>query len=80
MEGFVEIWFSDAPPKTLKDSNVSPKVKIIEKDKVRVQFLARSTSRVKRMSEALGWGLGRVISESIIHIDLHKPNNNFVSA
>jgi hypothetical protein len=80
MEGFVEIWFSDTPPNSLKDSNVSPKVKIMEKEIVRVQFLARSTLGVKGMSEALGWGLGRVISESIIHIDLHKPNNNFVNA
>jgi hypothetical protein len=80
MEGFVEIWFSDTPPNSLKDSNVSPKVKIMEKEIVRVQFLARSTLGVKGMSEALGWGLGRMISESIIHIDLHKPNNNFVNA
>jgi hypothetical protein len=29
---------------------------------------------------ALGWGLGRVTNESIIHIDLHKPNNKSVSA
>jgi hypothetical protein len=35
--------------------------------------------RVEGHAEALGWGLGRVISKSIIHIDLHKPNNKLVS-
>jgi hypothetical protein len=29
---------------------------------------------------APGWGLGRVTSGSIIHMDLHKPNNKLVSA
>jgi len=29
---------------------------------------------------ALGWGLGRVINNSIIHMDLHKLNNKLVSA
>jgi hypothetical protein len=27
-----------------------------------------------------GWGLGRVTSNSIIHTNLHKPNNKLVSA
>jgi hypothetical protein len=29
---------------------------------------------------ALGWGLGWVTSESIIHTDLHKPNNKLINA
>jgi hypothetical protein len=29
---------------------------------------------------AQGWGLGRVINNSIIHTDLHKLNNKLVSA
>jgi hypothetical protein len=29
---------------------------------------------------APGWGLGRLTSNSIIHTDLHKPNNELVSA
>jgi hypothetical protein len=28
----------------------------------------------------MGWGLGQVTSGSIIHIDVHKPNNKFISA
>jgi len=31
-------------------------------------------------AEAPGWGLERVTSKSIIHIDLYKPNNNLVNA
>jgi hypothetical protein len=31
------------------------------------------------LAGAQGWGLGRMTSESIIHIDLHKPNNKLVS-
>ncbi len=80
MKGFVEIWFSDAPPNSLKDSNVNPKVKIMEEKGVRIHCLACNTFGVKGMSRALGWGLGRVTSKSIIHIDLHKPNNELVSA
>jgi hypothetical protein len=26
----------------------------------------------------LGWGLGQMTSESIIHINLHKPNNKLI--
>jgi hypothetical protein len=40
----------------LKDSNASPKMKIIEKG-VEVHFLARNTSRVEGCAGALGWGL-----------------------
>jgi hypothetical protein len=42
--------------------------------------MARSTSGVEGRDGALGWGLGRVTSESIIHTDLHKPNNKLDSA
>jgi hypothetical protein len=34
----------------------------------------------KRGIVALAWGLGQMTSESIIHIDLHKPNNKLVNA
>ncbi len=46
---------SDAPPYSLKDSNVSLKVKII-KEGVRVRFLIRSISKVEGRVRASGWG------------------------
>jgi hypothetical protein len=45
-----------------------------------VRSLARNTSGVEDHARALEWGLGQMISESIIHIDLHKPNNKLVNA
>jgi hypothetical protein len=45
-----------------------------------VHSMARSTSRVEGRVGAPKWGLGRVTSESIIHVDLQKPNNKLVSA
>jgi hypothetical protein len=70
----------DAPPHSLKDSNVSLKVKITEKKGVGVCSLTHSTSGVTRCARAVGWGLRRVTNKSIIHTDLHKPNNKLVSA
>ncbi len=72
----------DAPPHSLKDSNVSPKVETTKEKGIRVHSLTRNTSKVERRVGALGWGrgLGRVISESITHMNLHKPNNKLVSA
>jgi hypothetical protein len=72
-------WCSfDAPSHSLKDSNVNLKVKIKEKI-VGVCSLVHNTLGVKGHAGALGWGLAWVISTSIIHIDLHKPNNKLVS-
>jgi hypothetical protein len=51
----------------------------MEGKKIGACSLARSTSRVERCVVALGWGLGRMTSGSIIHMDLHKPNNKLVS-
>jgi hypothetical protein len=34
----------------------------------------------KRARWSSGMGLGRMISKSIIHMDLHKPNNKLVNA
>jgi hypothetical protein len=42
--------------------------------------LARNISRGKGRVRAPKWGLGWMISRSIIHMDLHKPNNKLVSA
>jgi hypothetical protein len=42
--------------------------------------LARNTLGVEGRAGALKWGLGRMTSKSITHMDLHKPNNKLVSA
>jgi hypothetical protein len=62
------------------DSTVSPKVKTMEEKKVGTRSLAYNTSGVERCVGVLGWGLGQVTIGSIIHIDLHKPNNKLVNA
>jgi hypothetical protein len=55
-------------------------MKIIEKERIEVRSLTRSTSGVKGRARAPGCGLGGMISELIIHTDLHKPNNKLISA
>jgi len=62
------------------DSTMSPKVKSSEGEGVGVHSLVRSTLKVEGCAGALGWGLRRLTSNSIIHTDLHKPNNKLVSA
>jgi hypothetical protein len=69
----------DAPSHTWRDSNASSKVKTTEEG-IGVRSLTRSTSKVQGRVGALGWGLGQVISGSMIHMDLHNPNNKLVSA
>ncbi len=59
---------------------MSPKVKTTEGEGVGARSLVHSISGVEGRAGALGWGLGRVISNSIIHMDLYKPNNKLVSA
>jgi len=59
---------------------MSPKVKTAEGQRIEAHSLTHSTSGVDGCVGALGWGLGRVTSGSIIHMDLHKPNNKLVSA
>jgi hypothetical protein len=56
------------------DSTVSPKMKIMEGEEVEARSLAHNTSRVEGHVGAPKWGLGRLRSKSIIHVDLHKPN------
>ncbi len=41
--------------------------------------LVHSTSGVEGHVKASGWGLGQVTSESIIHMDMYKPNNTLVN-
>ncbi len=62
------------------DSTTSPKVKIAEGEGVGVHSLACSTLGVKGRAGASKWGLGRLTSNSITQMDLHKPNNKLVSA
>jgi hypothetical protein len=52
----------DPPPHSLKDSNVSLKLKTMEKE-VEVRSLACSISGVKGHFGAPGWGLGRMTSK-----------------
>ncbi len=47
--------YSDTPPSSLMDSNVSPKVKTMEGEGVEARSLARSTSGVEGRAKALGW-------------------------
>jgi hypothetical protein len=54
-------------------------VKITKGLGVEVCFLNRNTSKVKGRAKALGWGLGQMTNESIIHTDLHKLNNKLVN-
>jgi hypothetical protein len=44
---------------------------------VGVHSLVRNTLGVEGHAKPLSWGLRRVISGSLIHMDLHKPNNKF---
>jgi hypothetical protein len=62
------------------DSTTNPKVKLTEGKGVGACSLACNTLVVKKAHWSFGWGLGRMISKSITHIDLHKPNNKLVSA
>jgi hypothetical protein len=43
-------------------------------------YLACNTLGVKGRARALVWGLGQMTNGSIIHMNLHKPNNTLVSA
>jgi hypothetical protein len=61
------------------DSIASPKVKTTKGEGIGVRFLIRNTSGVEGGARAPRWGLGRLISNSITHMDLHKPNNKLVS-
>jgi hypothetical protein len=62
------------------DSTMSPKVKITKGKGIGVSSLAHSTLGVEGHAKAPGWGLGRLKSKSITHMDPHKLNNKLVSA
>ncbi len=62
------------------DSIASPNVKTSEGEGVGAHSLVCSISGVEGRVGALGWGLGRLISNSITHMDMHKPNSKLVNA
>jgi len=47
---------------------------------MRIHSLTHNTPRVERHVGAPGWGLGQLISGSIICAGLHKPNNKLINA
>jgi hypothetical protein len=49
------------------------------KKRSEVHSLTRNTSRVEGHARASGWELGKVTSDSIIHVGSHSPNNKLVS-
>jgi hypothetical protein len=62
------------------DSTVSSKEKTKEGEGVGTCSLVRNTSGVEGHARVPRWGLKRVKSKSITHIDVHKPNNKLVNA
>jgi len=59
---------------------MSPKVKTTEGERVGARSLVHNTSRVEGRDGVLGWGLGRLTNNSIIYMDLLKPNHKLVNA
>jgi hypothetical protein len=66
----------DAPPNFLKDSNANIKMKTT-KERVRVR--SQHFGGKRGMLELRDAGLRQITNESIIHINLHKPNNKLVN-
>jgi hypothetical protein len=61
------------------DATSNPKMKT-SKGGVGVHSLIHNTSKVEGCVEAPRWGLGKLTSNSITHMNLHKPNNKLVNA
>jgi hypothetical protein len=55
-------------------------VKTMEKEKMGIRSPTCNILGVEGCAGAPGWGLGQMTNGSIIHIDLHKPNNKLVNA
>jgi hypothetical protein len=66
-------------PKLFDKHSCESKNKTIEQEGVGVCSLVCSTSEVEKHAGVLRWILGQVTSSSIIHMNLHKPNNKLVS-
>ncbi len=58
LTNFEKIKFVDAPPNSLIDSTISPKVKTTKGKGVGVRSLVRNILEVEGCVESLGWGLG----------------------
>jgi hypothetical protein len=58
------------------DSIASPKVKTMEGERAGASSLVRRTSGVEGHARTPGWD--KMTSNSLIHMDLHKPNNKLV--
>jgi len=71
--------FCDTPPSSWKDSNANPKMKTMKEKGIGACSLVYNIFGWEECVVASRWGLGKMISGSIIHIDLHKPNNKLVS-
>jgi hypothetical protein len=74
-----KIIIMDTPPHSLKVSNVSSEMKTT-KGGIGVCSLVHNTLGVEGRVGAPRWGLRQMTSGSIIHTNLHKPNNKLVSA
>jgi hypothetical protein len=70
----------DTPLSSLMDSLQAQRLRQIEVEGVGARSLVHNTSGVEGHAGDLGWGLERLTSKSIIHMDLHKPNNKLVNA
>jgi hypothetical protein len=70
----------DAPPNSLVGSTTNLNVKITKGEGVGHVLWLAVLWGVEGCVGALKWGLERVTSNSIIHMDLHKPNNKLVNA
>jgi hypothetical protein len=57
----------------------NPKVKTTKGKEVGIRSLAHNSSGVEGCTGTPGCGLGKVTSRSIIHMDMHKPNNKLVN-
>ncbi len=66
-------------PSSLINLVASPKVKTTKGKGVEARSMVHNTSRVEGHVGALRWGLGRLTSNSIIHMNLHKPNNKLIT-
>jgi hypothetical protein len=62
------------------DSTMSPKVKIAEGEGVGGMLLGSQHFGGRKVCWNSRMGLERLTSNSIIHMDLHNPNNKLVSA
>ncbi len=72
------IGLCDTPPSSLIDSIMSPKVMTTEGKGVGARLLGLQHfggRGVEGCVRVLGLGLSRMISKSITHMNLHKPNN-----